>query len=56
MIEIDKDTAERLRTLVEALVITPPPDEAIELMPIELVEAIAEIGSFELVKLDRALQ
>lgn len=56
MIEIEKKTAERLRALVEALVMTPPDDEAIELLPIELVEAIAEIGAPDLVKLDRALQ
>ena len=56
MIEIDRRTAERLRSLVEALVMTPPDDKAIELLPIELVEAIAEVSAVELVKLDRALQ
>ena len=56
MIEIDRRTAERLRSLVEALVMTPPDDEVIEQMPIELREAIEEVSAVELVKLDRALQ
>ncbi len=56
MIEIDRRTAERLRSLVEALVMTPPDDEALEQLPIELREAIAEVSAVELIRLDRALQ